>query len=61
MAADAWTPEAVRRRMERLCEKHRGDREVLHMRLDDLLCAIARHHGYGDAVRVFRDTDKWYA
>lgn len=37
------------------------DREVAHVKMDIVLCAVLNELGYEDAVRIFKHTPKWYA
>ena len=44
-----------------VCEKFGGDREVVHIKLDELLCEALREHGEDELVEVFEAQGKWYA
>lgn len=35
--------------------------EVCHCEMDDLMCQVLTELGYGDGVKVFDETPKWYA
>ena len=37
------------------------DLERAHGNADDLLCEVLEACGYGEAVEIFRNMDKWYA
>lgn len=38
-----------------------GDIEEAHAEMDRVLCEALRRLGYDEAVRIFREADKWYA
>ena len=37
------------------------DVEGRHYNMDELMCELLEHLGYSDGVKIFRDTDMWYA
>lgn len=37
------------------------DKEDFHLAADDLICNLLIELGYGQGVKVFLDTPKWYA
>lgn len=37
------------------------DVEGRHCNMDELMCELLEHLGYSDGVKIFRDTDMWYA
>ena len=37
------------------------DTEMAHAAMDDLMCLLLRELGYGAAVDVFENANKWYA
>lgn len=54
------TPEEFKRKMQEICS-NTDDREAMHGEADDLLCNMLIQLGYGDGVRVYEQTPKWYA
>ena len=54
------TPEQFRDAMLKLANNQQ-DKEGRHCDMDDLLCAVLEELGYREGVRIFQDTDKWYA
>lgn len=38
-----------------------GDLETIHSEMDDLMAKLLRKLGYGEAMDVFEEQDKWYA
>ena len=47
--------------MLKLRKRLKGDPESLHGKMDELLCAVLRELGYEQGVRVFENTERWYA
>ena len=37
------------------------DKELTHDAMDNLMCEVLTELGYEDGVKVFQETDKWYA
>lgn len=37
------------------------DTEEAHLKMDELMCELLESFGYGLAVELFREIDKWYA
>ena len=37
------------------------DKEGRHINMDNLMCELLRHLGYDAGVKIFDDTDMWYA
>ncbi len=35
--------------------------ETFHIEADDLMCDLLRSLGYGDAVDVFKNHERWYS
>ena len=64
---DVMTPEAFAKYMKKhsqpLCLSNIGviDRETSHRRMDALMCRVLEDLGYGEGVKVFKKTPKWYA
>lgn len=54
----ALTPEQLLKAMKAI---NKGDREAAHIDADDLLCETLKALGYGQALKVYDDMDKWYA
>lgn len=56
------TPEEFAKEMKELSEEcSHGDTELVHCRMDELMCKILTTLGYGDGIKVFDETKKWYA
>ena len=56
------TPETFQSAMAACAELSEcWDEEVSHAIADDLMCAMLRHLGYGEGVKVFEAMSKWYA
>lgn len=53
------TPSAAAEKMRECFNS--GDTEGAHCDADDLLCAVLRDLGYGEAVGIFENMEKWYA
>lgn len=56
---NGMTPQEFKERMAEICAA--GDEEVRHAQADDLLCELLDQLGYGEGVKIFRHTSKWYA
>ena len=66
MATDVMTPEEFRLKMieASLIKSKYGnsiDKEVAHIAADNLMCELLEELGYVDGVKVFYDTNRWYA
>lgn len=48
-------------KMLQIREDYKGDEEVCHCRMDDLMCEALNDLGYEAGVRVFETTEKWYS
>lgn len=67
----AWTPEEFAEQMkEAIKPKIRNDlpiknvyedEELIHQRLDDLLCDMLSQLGYDEGAEIFKKADKWYS
>ena len=55
------TPEQFKEEMQKIRNDFRGDREEIHIRMDNALCRVLVELGYGKGVKIFNDQDKWYA
>ena len=57
------TPEKFYTRMKTIQESYScdDDLEFLHREMDRLMCDCLEDLGYEDGVKVFQETDKWYA
>jgi hypothetical protein len=53
------TPEQAAEEMRRIADTY--DEEGGHIEADALMCQILRDLGYGEAMDIFRDMDKWYS
>lgn len=42
-------------------EKYKHDTETAHKELDELLCKLLNHLGYGFIVKEYKRVEKWYA
>lgn len=41
--------------------KYNPDKEVAHIRADEVLCELLHGLGFDDVVEAFESIDKWYA
>lgn len=55
------SPQKAAEQMRKIRSDHEDDEEVRHMLMDDFMCEILNNLGYGEVVKIFEDTDKWYA
>lgn len=55
------TPKEFYEKMLQLKNNFEGDEEMVHIKMDDLLCEALSVLGYGDGVEVFNETGKWYS
>ena len=42
-------------------QNYEGDRELVHLEMDMLMCKLLEKLGYSEGVEIFRSTPKWYA
>jgi hypothetical protein len=54
------TPEEMVRQLRAIQSKYGGDKEATHGYMDDVLVEALRQLGYGAAMNIFEDQDKWY-
>ena len=38
-----------------------GDAEKAHKAADELMCGVLETIGYGDAIKIFREMQRWYS
>lgn len=55
------TPEEAFAEMQNIYPASGYDTEGAHSQADELMRRLLRELGYGEAVKVFEDSDKWYA
>lgn len=56
------TPKEFYEKMKELSDEEGFmDSEYVHGNMDDLMCEVLTSLGYGEGVKVFKDTLKWYA
>lgn len=59
------TPKEFYEKMKALSDSTDSDEyidlEYAHEDMDDLMCKVLTLLGYGEGVKVFKDTPKWYA
>lgn len=55
------TPQEFRREMELIKYANSDDLELVHVKMDDLMCRVLDELGYGEGVNVFEQTTKYYA
>ena len=55
------TPKEFFVKMQTIVDEFYSDLEVLHSKMDDLMCEVLMELGYDDGVHVFNNADKWYA
>lgn len=53
--------QAAFEKAKEIIKEHGKDEEALHSELDSLLCDILEQEGYGDLVKLFYESPKWYA
>ena len=53
--------EKMKRLSNELNREFGMDEEDVHCAMDKLMCEILVEFGYEDGVKVFQETDKWYA
>lgn len=41
--------------------RNRIDPEMSHIRSDELVCELLEKLGYGEAVKIFEEMEKWYS
>lgn len=58
---DTLTPEEFENEMRLIVSNYRHDREVMHSKMDLLMCKVLESLGYNGGTIVFRGEPKWYA
>lgn len=53
------TPDEFLKDMQTVASSN--DPEWSHGYMDDMMCNLLKQLGYGEAIEVFRHTEKWYA
>ena len=53
--------EAFANKMAEIQTQWEDDEEVCHSEMDNLMCDLLRHMGFGEGVDIFENTPKWYA
>lgn len=56
---DKFTAEWFTEEMQRLAENN--DIEDRHCEMDNLMCELLEHLGYSEGVKIYNDTEMWYA
>ena len=53
--------------MENIIKKHQNpnplfevDEVPVHIEMDELLCKVLKSLGYGEGIKIFENTNKWY-
>ena len=55
------TPEEMRQQTLDVIQQNRGDCEGMHSETDNLMEELLIELGYGEMVKLIRDTTRWYA
>lgn len=55
------TPKEFAEEIKELALKFSDDPEVMHGKMDDLLCEVLNSLGYKEGVKAFKVSDKYYA
>ena len=58
---DKLTPEEFENEMRLIVSNYGHDREVMHSKMDVLMCKVLESLGYHDGTAIFRAEPKWYA
>ncbi len=53
-------PKIIAAKMQLIKETER-DKEIAHIEADDLMCELLTELGYGEAVKIFEEMEKWYS
>ena len=56
-----YTPEEFEELMRNCVIDNYYDQEDMHIEMDNLMCDVLRMLGYGEGVKIFEDTPKWYS
>lgn len=57
----AMTPKEFAEEMKKIQNEFHNDRERRHREMDYLMCDLLKSLGYGDGIKIFDKTGKWYA
>lgn len=55
------SPSEFKERMKAIQQEEMGDSEVIHSRMDDLMCRALMEFGFSEGVNIFLEQEKWYA
>jgi len=55
------TPKEFKIKMQEIKDADDSDIESVHADMDALMCELLVELGYSDGVKVFEETDKWWA
>lgn len=55
------TPEEFSKKMQEIKDQLEDDEEVVHVKMDCLMCTVLEELGYGEGINIFEQTSKWYA
>lgn len=54
------TPEEFAKRMQKLKDLNINYQEMAHKNMDALMCMVLKELGYGEGVKIYLSTDKWF-
>lgn len=55
------TPKEFKIKMQEIKDAPKSDIESIHVAMDELMCELLVKLGYKAGVKVFEETDKWWA
>ena len=55
------TPAEFAESMDTIFQDNFYDQELLHIKMDDLMCNVLCELGFSDGIEVFKTAEKWYA
>ena len=56
-----YTPEEFAELMKTTVELNLDDEEECHIQMDTHMCYLLKDLGYGEGVKIFLNTPKWYS
>ena len=55
------SPEEFTERMKHIKDSYSHDLECRHVHMDELMCEVLTSLGYEGGVKIFENTEMWYA
>lgn len=54
-------PDEFAKSMQDIWDEHHNDPEVCHALMDDLMCETFERFGFGEGIKIFKESVRFYA